>query len=151
MGQIEIIVRSAEKRDWESVWHLLESRGATDNKEKAQDRFYSLVQNRDHFLPVAFDHKQAIGYGWVQDYGLHLRTGKKLCRFHDLFVLTEHRNKGVAAKIFDRVKSWAEESGASWLQWNANPTSSSFYEKLGYTPIPEEEEGFPFFEITFKE
>lgn len=146
----ELMIRSAGQDDWQKVWPLLEARGATDSKELAQDRYSYIVRSSSHFLPIAIADHKVIGYGWVQDYGPHLRSGQKLSRFHDLFVLPEHRNLGIAAALFESIRSWAEGNGASWLQWNGNPSSSSFYERLGYTPTPEEEEGFPFFEITFK-
>jgi GNAT superfamily N-acetyltransferase len=108
------------------------------------------MSSTNHFLPLAIVGNKAVGYGWVQDYGPHLRSGQKLHRFHDLFVLEEHRHHGIAALLFESIRQWSEENGASWLQWNANPTSSSFYKRLGFTSTPEEDEGFPFYEIVFK-
>jgi GNAT superfamily N-acetyltransferase len=151
MSVLEITIRNAVKSDWENMWELLQLRGGTDSKELAESRFISMIQMDEHFIPIAIVEGKAVGYGWVQDYGCHLRTGTKLCRFHDLFVRQEYRKKGIASALFAEIQSWAKEKGATWLQWNANPTSTHFYKKLGFTPIPEEEEGFPFFEIKFKE
>ncbi|WP_336245812.1 GNAT family N-acetyltransferase [Paenibacillus apiarius] len=149
MKQFEIEIRAAAESEWEEVWNLLERRGATDSKELAASRFRSIVQNEQHYLPVAAVNKKLVGYGWAQNYGPHLRSGQQLFRLHDLFVLESYRNKRIAAFLFERMKEWSRLNGASWLQWNANPESASFYLRLGYQPIPEEDEGFPFFEIEF--
>ncbi|MGE8205076.1 GNAT family N-acetyltransferase [Heyndrickxia sp. NPDC080065] len=150
MNTKNVMIKLASSNDWEQVWSLLEKRGATDSKEQAEIRFHSVIESTNYLLPIALVDDRIAGYGWAQDYGYHLRAGTKTTRFHDLFVLSEYRNQGVATAIFETIKSWAKENGSNWFTWNANPTSSSFYTKLGYTPIPEEEEGFPFYEIEFK-
>ncbi|WP_246941032.1 GNAT family N-acetyltransferase [Bacillus pinisoli] len=146
---MNIVIREAKLEDWEEVWWLLFKRGATDDQALARERIMKISSDPTHYLPIALQNEKAIGYGWVQSYGPHLRSGQILHRFHDLYVLPEYRNNGIAQALFTSVKTWSEQNGASWLQWNANPTSSSFYEKIGYQPIPEEEEGYPFYEITF--
>ena len=149
MKKIEAIVRKAEETDWKPFWDLLHARGAADDEVSAKQRFITYISRPDHFLPIALLEDRTVGYGWAQDYGPHLRTGKRLHRFHDLFVLEEFRKKGIAAAIFHEIQEWSMMNGAAWLQWNANPSSTSFYKRLGFEPIPEEEEGFPFFEIDF--
>ncbi|WP_142382823.1 hypothetical protein [Bacillus canaveralius] len=57
----------------------------------------------------------------------------------------------MAASLFESIRRWSEVNGASWLQWNANPASSGFYNRLGFKSIPEEDEGFPFYELVFEE
>ncbi|KYD10306.1 GNAT family N-acetyltransferase [Caldibacillus debilis] len=147
---MDVVVRTAKEEDWENLWFLLEKRGGTDVRTAAEKRFLAYVQSPSHYIPVAYAGHQAVGYAWVQDYGPHLRTGKSIHRFHDLFVLAEYRNRGIGALLFQRIREWSEKNGASWLQWNANPASASFYRRLGFVPVPEEEEGFPFFEIEFQ-
>ncbi|MFD2045492.1 GNAT family N-acetyltransferase [Ornithinibacillus salinisoli] len=107
------------------------------------------MSSENHCICIAILDESIVGYGWLQDYGPHLRTGKTVHRFHDLFVLSDYRNRGAARAIFEYIIKWSELQGATWLQWNANPNSISFYEKLGYTSLPEEEEGYPFYEINF--
>ncbi|WP_251572044.1 GNAT family N-acetyltransferase [Paenibacillus sp. MER TA 81-3] len=149
MKQFDVEIRAAAESEWDQVWNLLERRGATDAKELAESRFLSIFQNRQHYLPIAAVDQKLVGYGWVQNYGPHLRSGQQLFRLHDLFVLEPYRKNRIAAALFESMKEWSQHNGASWLQWNANPTSTSFYMRLGYQPIPEEDEGFPFFEIEF--
>jgi GNAT superfamily N-acetyltransferase len=149
MDKENVIVRMAIYDDWEDFWNLVEKRGATDSFEQAHMRYTVMIENPNHLIIIAEIEEIIIGYAWAQDYGSHLRTGHKLSRFHDLFVLEQYRHRGAAARLFETVRSWAEKNGSSWLQWNANPNSTSFYKKLGYNPIPEEEEGFPFFEIAY--
>ncbi|WP_157911788.1 GNAT family N-acetyltransferase [Alteribacter populi] len=147
MRQIE--VRPAEQKDWLSVWSLLHDRGNTDDDEAAYKRFLYMIDDSNHCLNVATIDGYVVGYCWIQDYGPHLRTGQKAIRFHDLFVCETYRKKGVARALFENGKQWAKDNGANWFSWNANPNSSSFYTKLGYTPTPEEEEGFPYYEVEF--
>ncbi|TCZ80142.1 N-acetyltransferase [Paenibacillus albiflavus] len=143
------IVREATIQDLEQVWQLLKTRGATDSKELAEERILKVIASDDHYLLIAEYEDTIAGYAWAQNYGPHLRSGQMLFRFHDLFVYEQYRHKGIAASLLNSIIHWAKQSGASWLQWNANPTSSSFYYKLGYKSSPEEEEGFPFFELDF--
>lgn len=111
MSDLEITIRNAVKSDWENMWELLQLRGGTDSKELAESRFISMLQKDEHFIPIAIVEGKAVGYGWVQDYGCHLRTGTKLCRFHDLFVRQEYREKGIASALFAEIQSGQKKKG----------------------------------------
>jgi GNAT superfamily N-acetyltransferase len=143
-----MIIREATIFDWEEMWVLLSEMGKTDNKEKTKQRFLTMINVKEHFIPVAINKGNIVGYGWVQDYGFHLRMGKKTCRLNDLFVLPEYRNSGIAKNIFLSIKNWAKGNETAWLQWNSSPSAVQFYKKLGYSPLIEEDD-FPSFEIEF--
>jgi GNAT superfamily N-acetyltransferase len=142
-------IRIATETDWEEFWFLLGLMGKRDeNEELAIQRFRNILNNSDHFVAVAVKNNTLIGYGWVQDYGFHLRTGKKTSRMHDLFVHPDFRNQGVAKQLLLTIEFWAKNNETNWLQWNSSPSAVDFYKKIGLSPI-EEENDYPLFEIEF--
>jgi GNAT superfamily N-acetyltransferase len=142
-------IRIAEANDWDGFWVLLGLMGKRDENEViAKQRFLNLLESTNHFIPVAVEKDTLIGYGWVQDYGFHLRTGKKTSRMHDLFVHPDYRNQGVAKALLSTIEFWANQNGTSWLQWNSSPSAVDFYKKIGLASL-EEENDYPFFEIEF--
>jgi GNAT superfamily N-acetyltransferase len=142
-------IRIAEANDWDGFWVLLGLMGKRDeNGEIAKQRFVNILSCTNHFIPVAVNNDTLIGYGWVQDYGFHLRTGKKTSRMHDVFVHPDYRNQGVAKALLSTIESWAKQNETSWLQWNSSPSAINFYKKIGHSPI-EEENDYPLFEIEF--
>lgn len=145
-----IEIRHARKEDFGKLWECLFLMGKTDSKEKAEIRFEQKLLSDEHFIPVAIMNEVIVGYAWAQDYGYHLRTGKKTSRLHDLFVHPAWRHQSVAANLFGEVKKWARNNETSWLQWNSSPGATEFYQRLGLKPL-ETEADYPEFEIEFLE
>lgn len=143
-----MVIREATMNDWEDIWVLLSLMGKTDNEEKTKQRFLTMLNVNEHFLSVAIMNGKVVGYGWAQDYGFHLRMGKKTIRMNDLFVHPEYRKLGVAKNIFLSIKNWAKANETTWLQWNSSPSAVEFYKKLGCDPLIEVDD-FPSFEIEF--
>jgi GNAT superfamily N-acetyltransferase len=141
-------IRKAVAADWDELWELLFLMGKTDNEENTKLRFLKMFHQEHHYLPVAIVDGKIVGYGWVQDYGFHLRTGKKISRMNDLFVHPEQRRLGVASALFLAIENWAKTNGTSWLQWNSSPKAIEFYQSLGLSPLVEEDH-YPFFEVEF--
>jgi ribosomal protein S18 acetylase RimI-like enzyme len=59
-------------------------------------------------------------------------------QIRDLFVLPEHRRRGVALSLLDAVRSAAEESGAlrlGLLTEEGNQTALALYRRAGYVPV----------------
>ncbi len=143
--------RPAWSEDWDKILPLLEGMEGVDmgSDAAARQRFEHIVHSSDHYLPVAVDGECLVGYGWVQDYGPHLRTGARTARLHDLFVPLEHRRRGIGAALFLAVMTWAERRGVRYLEWQASPAALPFYERLGYIGDPCPQPDYPFFEIEF--
>jgi GNAT superfamily N-acetyltransferase len=141
--------RPARPEDWDEILPLLEGMEGVDIRSDAtaRQRFEHIVQSPDHYLPVAVDGEHLVGYGWVQDYGPHLRTGARTARLHDLFVVPERRRRGIGLALFLAVKTWAERRGVRYLEWQASRAAIPFYERLGYTGDPCPQPDYPFFEI----
>ncbi|MHC0039125.1 GNAT family N-acetyltransferase [Pseudoneobacillus sp. C159] len=141
-------IRKASGDDWNELWELLYLMGKTDNEDNVKLRFLNMFDDKQHFIPVAVLDGKLVGYGWVQDYGFHLRSGKKISRMNDLFVHPEHRRSGVATALFLAIKEWAKANRTNWLQWNSSPSAVGFYQCLDLSPLVEED-NYPFFEVEF--
>lgn len=58
----------------------------------------------------------------------------------DIFVLPEHRSRGVGRKLFDALLREARKEGCGRMEWMAlgwNKVARRFYEKLGARPLAE--------------
>lgn len=140
--------RPARAEDWPALVPLLRAMGSQEDEE-ARRRFLRLAHSDDHYLPVASAGTRLVGYGWVQDYGPHLRSGARTVRLHDLFVLPDHRRAGLGTLLFGAMRGWAEQRGARYLEWQASQSALPFYERLGYQGDPCPQPEYPFFEVVF--
>ena len=70
---------------------------------------------------------------------------------HDLWVEKDARRQGIGRDLFKAVRSWAEGRRVRWLQWHGGRTSAPFYAALGITPIKNDDEAHPFYEIEFED
>jgi GNAT superfamily N-acetyltransferase len=142
------LIRPATPNDWEAILPLLRAMGS-QHDARARRRFARFAHHNDHYLPVAFAGEQLAGYGWVQDYGPHLRSGEHTARLHDLFVVPDRRREGIGAALFTAMKAWAEQRGMRYLEWQASQAALPFYAHLGYVGDPCPQPEFPFFCIEF--
>lgn len=123
--------------------------GQVRSTEVTRALFEKFVSHPQHCIIVAEGNQTLLGYAWAQSYGQHLRTGDVTARLNDLFVLPEHRKLGIARGLLESVITWAKENNVKYLQWQANKTSTAFYERLGYVSTPDPDPEHPFFEIEF--
>ncbi len=147
--KIEPQIRPAVYADRDKILPLLHGMGGIDTDDKAKTRFAQLIERSDHYLPVAIYNGELVGYAWVQDYGPHLRSGNRTARLHDLFVHPDYRKLSVGTALFVAIRTWAEQAGIRYLEWQARQTALGFYERLGYRGDPCPQPDYPFFEIEF--
>jgi len=94
----------------------------------ANPRFYCLIAELPeacHMVPAGFALYFHNYSTWRGHHGIHIE---------DLFVLPEHRGKGVGKALLTRVAAIAAEEGCSRLQWDVlewNTSAIGFYEQLG--------------------
>ncbi|MCR1287098.1 GNAT family N-acetyltransferase [Shouchella clausii] len=146
---MNMLIRESVQHDGPSVCKLMMEQGSPDDQHRLEHRFKRYSNDSHHYIAVAEEQDELIGYVWAQDFGVHLRTGTKLCRLQELYVLPEHRSKGAGRQLFKGVLRWSHIRHATWLQWHASFSATAFYEKLGYEPVHQEGQGFPCYEIDF--
>ena len=110
-----------------------------DNDEVyPKDAFIQNLSNPDVMQLGVFDDEQIVSVvratlwkesGMVKD----IRT---VC-LDDIFVLPAYRRRGIAAKLFTEVETWAKEQGAVRLDvytWGFNKGAIAMYQEMGMTP-----------------
>ena len=103
-----------------------------------KDAFIQNLANPDVMQLGVFDDEQIVSVvratlwkesGMVKD----IRT---VC-LDDIFVLPAYRRRGIAAKLFTEVETWAKEQGAVRLDvytWDFNKGAIAMYQAMGMTP-----------------
>ena len=86
----------------------------------------------------AFEGDRLIGFVsatlWEES---NMRKDLKTVCLDNIYVLTTYRRRGIAAKLFAEVESWAKEQGAIRLDlhtWDFNKGAIAMYEAMGMTP-----------------
>ena len=67
----------------------------------------------------------------------NMRKDLKTVCLDNIYVLPTYRRKGIAAKLFSEVETWAKEQGAIRLElhtWDFNKGAIAMYEAMGMTP-----------------
>ena len=86
---------------------------------------------------VADQDSAMVGFATSVQIPASLRLGH-WWQIRDMFVLPEHRRRGVALSLLDAVRSAAEESGAlrlGLLTEAGNQTALALYRRAGYVPV----------------
>ena len=86
----------------------------------------------------AFENEQLVGIvsATLWDESGMLKDVKTVC-LDNIYVLPDHRRKGVATKLFAEVELWAKEKGAIRLDlftWDFNKDAIAMYQTMGMTP-----------------
>lgn len=86
----------------------------------------------------AFDGDTLVGFAaatlWNES---GMRKDLKTVCLDNIFVLPTYRRRGVAAKLFVQIESWAREQGAIRLElhtWEFNKGAIAMYKATGMTP-----------------
>ena len=85
-----------------------------------------------------FENEQLVGFiraSLWEESGM-VRDVKTVCS-DNIYVLPAYRRKGVAARLFAEVESWAKEQGAVRLDlhtWGFNKSAIALYQAMGMTP-----------------
>jgi GNAT superfamily N-acetyltransferase len=82
---------------------------------------------------VAWDDEQPVGHAHVAWHGTHLA----LPEIQDVFVLPEHRRRGIATRLTHAAETEARARGWDAISLSVslegNPSARRLYERLGYT------------------
>ncbi|MFH2057708.1 MAG: GNAT family N-acetyltransferase [Pseudomonadota bacterium] len=93
------------------------------------DFLKSIVKNSALFAGV-FDGKKMIGMGRA------LSDLASDAYIQDVVVLKPYRGRGIGGKIIQLLVEKLKQKGVDWIGLVAEPGTSSFYEKLGFQPMP---------------
>jgi GNAT superfamily N-acetyltransferase len=104
-------------------------------RDGANHVFYAQFNKIDmirHAL-VAYENNKAIGCGAFKPFD------ESTVEIKRMYVLPEHRNKGVAAAVLQQLEQWAKEDGFLFTVLETGmkqPEAIRLYEKSGYVRIP---------------
>ncbi|MET9275582.1 GNAT family N-acetyltransferase [Kribbella sp. NPDC003557] len=142
-------VRELVPDDWAELWPLMQGFGTEFDEDTSRGFFAELVGD-PRWVALGYDDGGLVGYAVVQDYGTHLRAGRRhVGRLHDLYVLPERRRAGVGRALMDAVAQWAS-TRVRHLVWQAHhERSAPFYEQLGHLGQPCPQPDYPTFAIEF--
>jgi ribosomal protein S18 acetylase RimI-like enzyme len=141
-----ISVRAAEPRDLDALVPLFEAYRAFYRREPDENAARAFLRDRlrlqDSVVLIAEVESEGVACGFVQLYPVFssLRMARALI-LNDLYVAEEYRRVGVARKLMEAAKAFAQISGAVSLSLETAPDNAearALYESLGY----QVEEGF---------
>ena len=93
------------------------------------------IQNNESVIYISEEDDGSIS-GFVQLYPIFTSVGmKRLWLLNDLFVIAEHRKKGIAGKLIDRCKQLARETNAKGLMLETsknNLEGNRLYPAVGF-------------------
>ena len=130
---IRIIRTSSDNLDFVELVRLLDAdlakRDDDDHPFYAQ---YNMIDTIGHVL-LAYEFGQPVGCGALKEFEPDTMEVKRM------YVLPEHREKGIAAAILAELEKWAAE--LSYLKYiletgKKQPEAIALYKKSGYTLIP---------------
>jgi GNAT superfamily N-acetyltransferase len=143
-------VRRLTPSDWPALWPLLQAFGTNLPEAEAQPVYAELLADPRWAILGFTQDAHLIGYAAAQNYGPHLRAGRRhQGRLHDLYVTPTARHTGAGRALVAAVVEWAAGE-VRWLEWQAHhERAAPFYEHLGYQGEPCPQPNYPTFEIDF--
>lgn len=144
----EVVIRPANLRDLETLLAfeqaIIEAERPFDDTIRAGPdvRYYdleALITSPDAEVVVAECDSQVIGAGYArieasEPYLKH----RKHSYLGFMYVIEEHRGKGVNGKIVEALEAWSVAQGVSEMQlevYTDNTAARNAYEKSGYTSM----------------
>lgn len=117
------------------------------NPNKYRAYLKERLENQEADIFIAYDEHQE-AQGFVLNYtGFSSVSLGKVIVLNDLFVVPEHRQKGVANTLIERVEQFAKEQGAIRVDLSTakdNVNAQALYEKMGFV------QGTKFFSYSLK-
>ncbi len=133
MRMLSFIKTNSDSSDFRSLVVSLDA----DLQERygEQQSFFSQFNKLDHIhhVIVAYENNQPVGCGAFKEYELGVAEIKRM------FVLHQHRGKGIAGLILTELEQWAKEEGFKRCILETatkQPEAIRVYEREGYKRIP---------------
>ena len=74
-------------------------------------------------------------------FGRLVSDGVDQCFICDMIVLPDHQGRGLGRQVMQRLVEHARSRGIAWLQLTCAMGKRGFYEKLGFSPRPDDAPG----------
>ena len=131
------LIRDLAYKIWPTAYSHILTQGQIDymlNKMYNENILLEQVQNKIEFV-IVYDETQPVGFA---SFGLEKPGTYKL---HKIYVLPSQQGKGTGRFMLDEIEKTIVGRGAFSLLLNVNRQNKakSFYEKLGFTVIREED------------
>lgn len=144
-----MIIRDLEDKDYASVLALYTELDRTHYENRPdyfcprdcaypKDAYDECLNDTDTLMLGAFEHDMLIGTVratlWNES---GMIQGVKTVCLDNIYVLPEYRRKGIAAKLFAEVESWAKKNSAVRLDlhaWDFNKGAIAMYKAMGMVP-----------------
>ena len=130
---INVIRTRSDNHDFIELVKLLDAELAI--RDGDAHAFYDQFNKIDNirYVVVAYENNKPVGCGAIKEYKPDSMEVKRM------YVLPEHRKKGIASKILDELEIWASElfySKCILETGKGQPEAIKLYKKNGYTLIP---------------
>jgi putative acetyltransferase len=130
---IKIIRTNTADPDFRNLVNQLDAELAM--KDGKDHTFYSQFNTLDkiHHVVLASDNGKPAGCGAIKEYSTDTMEIKRM------FVLSDHRRKGIAAAVLAELEKWAAELSYTKCileTGKRQPEAISLYKKKGYQQIP---------------
>ena len=139
---MSLLLRQAKPTDTPIILSLIK---ALAQYEHLSDRVSATVEElekalfeRQEALVILAEYDQHVVGFALYFYNFSTFLGKKGLYLEDLFVLEEHRNKGIGEALFQQCLHIAKTEGCGRMEWsvlNWNEPSIEFYIKQGAKPM----------------
>ena len=139
---MDINIRKAERNDTSLILSLI--RGIAEyerllDQVEANPKLLEkeLFDEQNAKVILAFDQSTILGFA-LYFYNFSTLKGKKGLYLEDLFVLPEHRSKGVGKALFEYLVEEAKKTNCGRMEWvclNWNAPAIAFYKKKKAIPL----------------
>lgn len=130
---MHLLRTDSEHPDFRALVVLLDQDLAVrDGDDHAFYQPFNKIDKIKHAM-VAYQAQQAMGIGAIREYASDIMEIKRM------FVLPEHRGRGVAGAVLAALEAWAAELGYARCRLETGkmqPEAIRLYQKSGYQTIP---------------
>lgn len=136
---MELLIRTAQLTDAESITQLSNQLGYTTTIEKMQQRLSAILPNTDNCVFVMTANGQLIA--WIHGcYSLRVESDP-FVEIGGLVVDADHRRKGIGRMLIEKIIRWALVKNCDKIRVRCNTLrkdSHEFYNSIGFTWIKEQ-------------
>jgi len=133
MNLDEIEIKVITTAEWSSVKKLYQDAGWWEEKDESRDgcAWIDTLVRQSFCFAGAFCGDELIGMGRA------ISEGVSDAYIQDVVVLKKFRGQGIGAAIIQKIIGFLQSRRIGWIGLIAEPGTQPFYQRLGFTPMPE--------------